>query len=188
VTALSTDDVVAQYRQDPRSVFVAPTNDWYRQALGGQEVFARGPRQAVGVPRLTFEGKVPVAVRAGGYVVVDPDQWPANLRSQIGMPAPVGASTMPSVPPARPPAAPAPRGARRSTPVSRDEVIARYKRDPGSVLFHPQSRAFRATLVLEGFEGDQWPLAVRAGRFVVVDVESLPADLRAALGLGGKSR
>jgi len=187
VTALSTDEVIAQYRRDPGSVFPAPSNDWYRQGIAGEHAFARAPRHAVGVPALTLEGDLPVAVRAGDVVVVDAERWPAALRGEIGLPASVRAPTLPSIPPApvpaAPRAAPVPRATGPSTPVQPHEAIAQYRRDPRSVLFHPKSRAFRQTLVLEGFEGDEWPVAVRSGGFVIVDVEGWPAHLRTALGL-----
>jgi hypothetical protein len=124
-----------------------------------------------------------VAVRAGDVVVVDAERWPESLRGEIGLPVSVRTPTAGTLPPPAPPAAPAAAGMRPSAPISADEAIAQYRQDPDSVRFHPSSRAFRQTLLLEGFDGDEWPLAVRSGQLVIVDEQQWPAHLRAALGL-----
>jgi uncharacterized protein DUF4157 len=185
VTAVSPDEAIAEFQRDPKSIFHAQTTDWFEQGIAGEWAFQQGPRRAVGVPRLTLEpGELPVAVRAGGRVIVDAERWPADRRGAIGLPQPPS-QTVGTAPP--PPMAPGPAAAPRrmppSTPVLPDEVIQQYQRDPRSVLGHPMTRAFQETLRLEGFEGDDFPVAVRSGDFVIVDVESWPDALRAAIGL-----
>lgn len=189
---MSHDEVIAEYRRDPQSVFPAPSTDWFQQGIALDRASAQNPRHAVSVPPPTYRGALPPAVRSGGVVIVDVERWPANLRSAIGLPA-AGAQTQPSVAP--PPKAPAPRGGAQqqrrpvpSNPLSPDEVIAQYRRNPQSVLRHPSSRAFKETLVLEGFDGDEFPIAVRGGEFVIIDVERWPAHLRAAIGLEEKPK
>ena len=185
VTALSPDEAIAEYQRDPQSVFHAPTTDWLEQGIAGEWAFQQGPRQAVGVPRLTLEpGELPVAVRAGGRVIVDAERWPADRRAAIGLPQ-APSQTVGTAPP--PPMAPGPQMP-QSTPVLPDEVIQQYQQDPESVLKHPMTRAFQNTLRLEGFEGDEFPVAVRSGDFVIVDVESWPDNLRAAIGLPPKGQ
>jgi hypothetical protein len=85
--AVSAEDVIAQYRRDPKSVFAAST-DWFKQGLAAERTYDPRSRRAVGVPRLTLEetGELPLAVRSGDHVIVDRDRWPDHLRTAIGLP------------------------------------------------------------------------------------------------------
>ena len=180
---------------DPRAA-TRPAVDPRAATAAG--VDPRAATQAAVNPRAATQPAVdPRAATAPGIDPRAPTAPVVDPRAATGVPSRPGGATQHSVPPQQPASAPpgaqprfrpqpaVPAGPRGYTPVEPAVVVEAFQLNRDAIV-PSYSSAFHASVWRHGGGGAQVPLAFRVGSKIRVDVDRLPADVRAAIGYAMK--